>query len=70
MQRKRYYIHSIYNHFQISLLYHAFILNDTIKGSIVAYQRRALCNKNEPNIPGAEGDREARSYYKIREGVP
>ena len=33
---------------------------------IVAYHRRALCDKKEPNIPGVEGDREARSYQQGR----
>ena len=27
---------------------------------IVAYHRRALCDKKEQSIPGVEGDREAR----------
>ena len=33
-----------------------------MKGDLVTYHRRALCNKKEPNIPGAEGDKDATSY--------
>ena len=29
----------------------------------MANHTRALCNEKEPNIPGAEGYREARSHY-------
>ena len=32
--------------------------------TLMVYHMRALCNEKEPNIPGAEGRREARSLYQ------
>ena len=34
----------------------------TIKGNLVSYHMRAMCNEKKPNIPVAEGGREARSH--------
>ena len=33
------------------------------RGSLMAYHTRTFCNEKEPKIPGAKGDREARSHY-------
>ena len=37
-------------------------LSGTINKNLIVYHRKAFCIKKEPNRPGAEGGREARSY--------
>ena len=53
------YIHSSLNIVIIAYTY--FI--DTIEGSLMAYQTKALCNEKGPNISGVEWDRETRSHH-------
>ena len=46
----------------IVIIVHTYLVG-TIEGSLMAYHTRALCNEKEPKIPGADGDRQARSHY-------